>query len=304
MTRTFKVVFVFRSSQEVMNEVLTWMNKEGITIMTKRDDFVEGVMENSGGTNHFAISVKPTKDGTTVDTEGWTRIAGGEQCFSTSAAFGGIPRKKGWQTMEHLLSALESKNDPLHPPPPPTWGSQSDPYGAIAHGKELGNEKTGMETIFKVGEGGFILREKGGKKYSYNPPRGNLILTDRRLVFAKSSVGLGKRMLVGAVAGVVLGSYVWKDMDKVNPEEIDKSLELSESFAIPLSDIVDAKAERGIKGLTNSKLNVNYKSSDKTTSCIFIVAGGLLGSEPPNDWVEAVNSAKNWYKAVNSAKKT
>jgi hypothetical protein len=57
---------------------------------------------------------------------------------------------------------------------------------------------------------------------------------------------------------------------------------------------VIAKAETGIRGLTNSKLNVNYNSSYKNTNCVFIIAGGLLGSEPPNTWVDAVNNAKNW----------
>ena len=158
--------------------------------------------------------------------------------------------------------------------------------------RKEGEIKMSEETFLKVGEGGFMLREKGGKKYNFNPPRGNLILTDNRLVFAKSSTGLGKRMLVGVAVGGLIGNTVWKKMDKVKPEEIDKALERSESFAIPLCDIVDAKAEKGTALGGASKLNINYRTADKTSSCCFLVIGGVLGSKPPNDWVEAINSAK------------
>jgi len=80
------------------------------------------------------------------------------------------------------------------------------------------------EIILKVGEGGFVLKEKGDKKYiAATGPRGNLILTDKRLIFAKSSVGFGKRALVNVSSGALIGGYIGKTMDMVKPEELDEA---------------------------------------------------------------------------------
>lgn len=148
------------------------------------------------------------------------------------------------------------------------------------------------ETIVKVGDGGFILREKDGHKFNFNPPRGNLILTDKRLIFAKSSVGAGKRLAVAVGAGTLIGNYVWKKWDKVAPEEIDQALLREDSFALSLADISNVTAEKGIKGLSNSKLSLAYFTGGRIASCSFIISGGVLGSSPPNDWVDAIMTAK------------
>jgi hypothetical protein len=148
------------------------------------------------------------------------------------------------------------------------------------------------EVVLKIGDGGFILREKDGNKFNFNPPRGNLILTDKRVIFAKSSVGFGKRLAVGVGAGLLIADRVWKKWDKVKPEEIDRALQLEGSFALLLTDISTVRAEKGIKGLTNSKLSIIYNISSRVASCSFFISGGLLGSAPPNDWVDSIMSAK------------
>jgi hypothetical protein len=149
------------------------------------------------------------------------------------------------------------------------------------------------ESILKVGDGSFLLYQKGDKKYRFNPPRGNLLLTDRRLIFAKSAVGFGKRVGVNLLTGVVIGGKLQQRMDKVNPQEIEEALLRSDSFELPLTDIVKATAEAGTKGLTNSKLHIKYKKAENTEDVSFFLTGSVFGSAPPNDWVNAILDAKN-----------
>ena len=140
------------------------------------------------------------------------------------------------------------------------------------------------ETVLKS-ESGLGLREKGGKKYRFNPPAGTLILTDRRLIFAQSDEGLAKRM----VAAGLFGSMALKSMMKVKPEELDKALEKPESFQLSLPDIMEAKIE---KQLTTPFLVVRWNAPENPKVVFYKVgvSSGLKGLF--DEWIKAIQDAR------------
>ena len=143
-----------------------------------------------------------------------------------------------------------------------------------------------METILKI-EGGYVLQQKGGEKHVFNPPTGTLILTDRRFVFAQSDVGLAKRAMAGSV-GLVIGSEALRVMSTVKPEQLNKAFEKPESFYVNLTDILEVKAERQ---LTSAGLIVKWNGPGEMKAA-FYKTGMITGMGLPNDWVEAINTAK------------
>lgn len=145
------------------------------------------------------------------------------------------------------------------------------------------------ETILKT-ESGLGLKERGGKKYRFNPPAGTLILTDRRLIFAQSGEGLAKRM----VAAGLLGSIALKSMMKVKPEELDKALERPESFQLSLPDISEATIE---KQLTTPFLAVKWKAPENPKAVFYKVGvySGLKGLF--DEWVKAIQDAKGQMRS-------
>jgi len=137
------------------------------------------------------------------------------------------------------------------------------------------------ETVLKS-ESGFGLREKGDKKYRFNPPAGTLILTDKRLIFAQSGESLAKRM----VAGGLLGEIGMKAMTKVKPEELDKALERPESFQLNLQDISEVKSERK---LGTPFLSVQW-SPDKPKALLYKM--GSYGLKGFDGWTKAIQDAR------------
>jgi hypothetical protein len=115
MSRTVEEVLVSgRNIQEVREEVLRWMEEEGIKKVEERDDFIRGRMGIPGGLGltapkYFEVSFKPNQNGIMVHTEGWIGVYGvSEKSFSKGAFFGGIPRRKGWKVIEQLWNRLKS----------------------------------------------------------------------------------------------------------------------------------------------------------------------------------------------------
>jgi hypothetical protein len=115
MGRTIEEILVTgRNMQEIRDEVLVWMSEEGISVTERRDDFFKGRMGVPGGLGltapkYFEITLKPDARGTLVHTEGWIGVYGvSESSFSKSAFLGGIPRRKGWKTIEKLWAKLRS----------------------------------------------------------------------------------------------------------------------------------------------------------------------------------------------------
>jgi hypothetical protein len=139
------------------------------------------------------------------------------------------------------------------------------------------------ETVLKS-ESGFGLREKGGKKYNFNPPAGTLILTDKRLIFAQSGGSLAKRM----VAGGLFGDIGLKAMTKVKPEELDKAFERPESFQLSLQDISEVKTE---KKLTTPYLSVEWRAPDNLKA-VFYKIGVYRGLKNFDEWTKAIQDAK------------
>jgi hypothetical protein len=115
MGRTVQEVLVSgRTIQEVREEVYRWLEEWGINKEKEQDDFIRGRMGIPGGLGltapkYFEVSFKPTEKGVLVHTEGWIGVYGvSESSFSKSAFLGGIPRRKGWKTIEQLWTRLRS----------------------------------------------------------------------------------------------------------------------------------------------------------------------------------------------------
>ncbi len=115
MGRTIEEILVTgRSMKEIGDEVSVWMAEEGIDIQEKRDDFFKGRMGIPGGLGltapkYFEITLKQNDKGIAVHTEGWIGVYGvSESSFSKNAFMGGIPRRKGWKTMEKLWTKLRA----------------------------------------------------------------------------------------------------------------------------------------------------------------------------------------------------
>jgi hypothetical protein len=124
--RTVEDVLVTgRNLQEVKAEVLRWLDEWGISKVEERDDFIRGRMGIPGGLGltapkYFEVSLRPQENGVLVHTEGWIGVYGmSESSFSKSAFLGGIPRRKGWKTIEDLWNRLKSMSNRPPPPPPP-----------------------------------------------------------------------------------------------------------------------------------------------------------------------------------------
>jgi len=115
MGRTVEDVLVSgRILQEVKAEVLRWIEEWGISKEEERDDFIRGRMGIPGGLGltapkYFEVSLRPHENGVLVHTEGWIGVYGvSESSFSKSAFLGGIPRRKGWKTIEQLWTRLKA----------------------------------------------------------------------------------------------------------------------------------------------------------------------------------------------------
>jgi hypothetical protein len=115
MGRTIEEILVTgRSMKEIADEVSVWMAEEGIAVTEKGDNFFKGRMGIPGGLGltapkYFEITLKQTDKGIAVHTEGWIGVYGvSESSFSKNALMGGIPRRKGWKTMEKLWNKLKT----------------------------------------------------------------------------------------------------------------------------------------------------------------------------------------------------
>ena len=124
MGRTVEEVLVIgRNFEEVKTEVLFWMKEWGISIVEERNDFVRGRMGIPGGLGltapkYFEVTYRPHENGVLVHTEGWIGVYGvSESSFSKTAFLGGIPRRKGWKTIEQLWNRLRAMSKPIPPPP-------------------------------------------------------------------------------------------------------------------------------------------------------------------------------------------
>jgi len=146
------------------------------------------------------------------------------------------------------------------------------------------------ETVLKS-ESGFSLKQKGDKKYRFNPPAGTLILTDMRLIFAQSGGEFAKRLVAGGLfggIGGIIGDKLLGAMTKVKPEELDKALERPDSFQLNLQDLSEVKTERQLGG---ALLSVQWSAPDKPKALLYRsgVAGTLKGFD---EWIKAIQDAK------------
>jgi hypothetical protein len=140
-----------------------------------------------------------------------------------------------------------------------------------------------LETILKVSDGGYVLIEKG-KKYRFNPPRGTIFLTDKRLIFAHTPGGAAKRILATVTLGAVIGNKIVNKLDKVKTEELNKALEMPESFSVNLTEIHSVEAKFSLGG---NQLIVKARGIDGS------VIWRTSGYGVPKDWVQEINNAKS-----------
>jgi hypothetical protein len=115
MSRTIKDFLVSgRTLDEAKAEVLNWMSEWGISKVDEREGFVRGRMGVPGGLGltapkYFEVSYSLQEKGVLVHTEGWIGVYGvSESSFSKNAFLAGIPRRKGWKTIEQLWNRLNS----------------------------------------------------------------------------------------------------------------------------------------------------------------------------------------------------
>jgi hypothetical protein len=143
------------------------------------------------------------------------------------------------------------------------------------------------ETVLKS-ESGLGLKQKGDKKYRFNPPAGTLILTDMRLIFAQSGGEFAKRLVAGQLFGGIIAGKLLGAMTKVKPEELDKALERPDSFQLNLQDLSEVKTERQFGG---ALLSVQWSAPDKPKALLYRsgVAGSLKGFD---EWIKAIQDAK------------
>jgi hypothetical protein len=142
------------------------------------------------------------------------------------------------------------------------------------------------ETLLRT-ESGFGLKQKGDKKWRFNPPTGTLILTDTRLIFARSGEGLAKRM----VAGGLFGEIGLRALTKVKPEELDKALERPDSFHLNLQDISEVKNEGG--GLGLRLLSVQWAAPDNPKALFYRTSTGMSSTlKGFDEWIKAIQDAR------------
>ncbi len=114
MGRTVQDVLVTgRTVEEIKEEVNRWLDEWGITKVEETGSSVKGRMGIPGGLGltapkYFEISYLPDPSGgVLVHTQGWIGVYGvSESSFSKNAFLGGIPRRKGWKTIEQLWNRL------------------------------------------------------------------------------------------------------------------------------------------------------------------------------------------------------
>jgi hypothetical protein len=143
------------------------------------------------------------------------------------------------------------------------------------------------ETILKS-ESGLGLKQKGDKKFSFNPPAGSLVLTDRRLIFAESGGEFAKRIVAGALLGGIVGSEAIRAMTKVKAEDLDKAFERPNSFQMNLDDILEVKTERVLGA---SFLSVQWNAPERPKALLYR-SGFVSAFGGFDQWVSAVNAAK------------
>ncbi len=139
-----------------------------------------------------------------------------------------------------------------------------------------------------VTESGFGLKQRGDKKYRFNPPAGTLILTDKRLIFAQSGGEFAKRLLAGGRLGGIIGSEALRAMTKVKAEELDKALEKSESFEVKLQDISEVKTERQLGA---ALLSLQWNDPEKPKALLYRT-GMISGFQGFDDWIKAIQDVK------------
>jgi len=139
------------------------------------------------------------------------------------------------------------------------------------------------ETILK-NESGIGLKQKGDKKYRFNPPAGTLVLTDRRLIFAQSGGEFAKLLLFGGI----IGSEALKAMTRVKAEDLDKALEKAESFQLNLQDISEVKTERQLGA---ALLSVQWNTPSESKALLYRT-GSISGFKGFDDWIKAIQDAK------------
>ena len=115
-TRTIENIRVSgRTLQEVKDEVMRWIEEEGISLEVEREGFIRGRLGIPSGLGwtapkYFEVSFKPDQNVVMVHTEGWISMFDvSEKSFSKKILiYGNIPRRKGWKVIERLWKRLET----------------------------------------------------------------------------------------------------------------------------------------------------------------------------------------------------
>jgi hypothetical protein len=141
------------------------------------------------------------------------------------------------------------------------------------------------ENVAGKADVGFYPKEKPGMGQAL---KGQLVLTDRRLVYVRY---LGGKYLTA------------KTKDYSN--NIEEGLKNEGSFAVPMNMITEAKADRGW-GTPYFRLRYQTPTGEKVCSFVLVssmnmmAAGGVFGlmKSPYDQVVKAIEQLKNAYKPV------
>jgi hypothetical protein len=141
------------------------------------------------------------------------------------------------------------------------------------------------ENVVGKADVGFYPKEKPGMGQAL---KGQLVLTDRRLVYVRY---LGGKYLTA------------KTKDYSN--NIEEGLKNEGSFAVPMNMITEAKADR-VWGTPYFRLRYQTPTGEKVCSFVLVssmnmmAAGGVFGlmKSPYDQIVKAIEQLKNAYKPV------
>lgn len=114
VARTRKdIIITGRTLEEAKTAVEKWFDDNSFDIIENTPSLIKARWGIGLATaaKYFEVSFVQAEGGLLAQTSGWISAMGvKEQEFSSSAMFGGIPRREGWKKIEELWALLQGLN--------------------------------------------------------------------------------------------------------------------------------------------------------------------------------------------------